>query len=154
MVVNTNKQDLILKLIAEARLTRERAFVLRSEHPIGAAVLTADGRIFGGCNIESIIMGLGSCAEQNAINHAIINGCYQFRALVTVDTTKTYPCGVCLQYLYQFYQIDTQDLDIIAADLEGNYQASTLIALLPQAYATQQHLNRLQDYTGRCKNSL
>ncbi|HBL98905.1 TPA: cytidine deaminase [Candidatus Dependentiae bacterium] len=143
--VMINPQE-IKNLVAKARLSRERAFVLRSNHPIGAAVLTRSNNIFDGCNIESIIMGLGSCAEQNAINHAIIHGEHEFKALLTIDETKTYPCGVCLQYLYQFFQIDEQDIEIIAADLSGAYEVASLTSLLPHAYKTRQHLDRLRSF--------
>lgn len=136
----------IEKLFIEARGSRERAFVFRSEHPIGAAVLTKDGAIFGGCNIESIISGMGLCAEQAALNNAIVNGHYQFEALMTVDEQKTFPCGVCLQYLLQFYQIDDKDIIVIASDLEGNWEESTLLTLLPKGYLSKHNQKSLKRY--------
>jgi cytidine deaminase len=142
------EQDLI-RLCSEARLFKGRAFSFRSHHAIGAAVLTVSDDIFGGCNIESIISGLGSCAEQNAINHAVIHGQSCFRALATFDTQQNFPCGVCLQYLLQFAQIDDIDTEIVAFDETGSYSKSTLSALLPCGYRTKHNLAALKEYKGQ-----
>jgi len=142
------EQDLI-RLSSEARLFKGRAFSFRSKHSIGAAVLTASDDIFGGCNIESIISGLGSCAEQNAINHAVIHGQNCFRALATFDKKQNFPCGVCLQYLLQFSQIDNTDIEIIAFDEAGTYTKKTLSELLPMGYRTEHNLAALKEYSGQ-----
>lgn len=139
------EQDLI-RLSSEARLFKGRAFSFRSNHSIGAAVLTVADEIFGGCNIESVISGLGSCAEQNAINHAIIHGQNCFRALATFDKKQNLPCGVCLQYLLQFAQIDDYDPEIIAFDEAGAYSRTRLSALLPHGYRTKHNLDMIKKY--------
>lgn len=133
-------------LIASARESRDHAFVIRSGHKIGAAVLTPDGEVFGGCNTEAYITGLGTCAERSAVDHAVAHGKYNFRAVATVDSELTYPCGACLQYLLQFYQISGEDLSIIVADLAGNSEIKSLTECLPYGYLTKSNLEKLQSY--------
>ena len=98
-------EEEIQKLIKEAIKTRKFAFTHRSRHNIGASVLTLDGKIYGGCNIESVISGLGTCAERAAIDHAITHGHYDIKAVCTVDKGLTPTCGACLQYIMLFSQL-------------------------------------------------
>lgn len=137
MLTNTEIQQM-LKIATE---TRANAFAIRSNHKVGACVLTRDGQFFGGCNTEGVISSLGVCAEMSAMDHAVIHGHYQLKALCVVDTVKTYPCGACLQYLSQFYQIDDREITIIVSDLNGNYETKTLSELLPEKYLSQ-HLDK------------
>lgn len=115
----------IREMLACATQAKKNAFVIRSGHKLGACVLTSDGELYSGCNTESIVMGLGLCAEQSAINHAVAHGKYQFRAVAVVDTQPTLPCGVCLQYLMQFFQIDQHDIAIIAASEDGGCEITS-----------------------------
>jgi len=133
-------------LIASARESRDHAFVVRSGHKIGAAILTTSDEVFGGCNTEAYITGLGTCAERSAVDHAVAHGKYNFRAVVTVDSELTYPCGACLQYLLQFYQISGEDIYIIVADLSGNSEIKSLMECLPYGYLTKSNLEKLRDY--------
>lgn len=139
-------QSVIQNLIKTAKLTRRHTFSHVSNHKIGASVLTADGFYFGGCITKGFISGLGICAERSAINHAVVHGHYQFRALCVVDTSLTYPCGACLQFLMQFYQVDYRDIDIIIADIHGKYKITSLLELLPHGYQTTKNLRRIKKY--------
>jgi len=125
--------DKIKKLIAVAKQTREFAFVPESKHKVGAAVLTKTGAIFGGCNIDGVISGTGSCAERVAIDGAVAGGEREFEMLVVVDEDKSWPCGYCLQYLMQF----ADDCLIVTADLNGKWSKSSLKKLLPKGYKTK-----------------
>lgn len=138
--------EVIKTLLKKAADVRELAFVPRSEHKIGSCVLTKKGNYYEGCNVENVISGLGTCAERAAIDHAIIHGCYEFQAILTVDEKLIYPCGVCLQYLLQFYQINDLNIDIIIADLNGNLKTSSILELLPHGYLTENSLNKLRTY--------
>ncbi len=73
---------------------------------VGAAVLAENGRIYGGCNVESWISGLGICAERNAINHAVLHGNRQIKEVaIAMDAdsqNEPRPCGACLQYICDF----------------------------------------------------
>lgn len=139
-------QELVDAMISLARQAQKNAFVIRSGHAIGACVMSASGDLFAGCNTESVISGLGLCAERSAIDHAVVHGHYQFRAMVLVDKEILLPCGACLQYLLQFYQIDQQDITIISSCDQGNCEQTSLLQLLPNGYQTKSNLDRLAAY--------
>ena len=90
-------QTTLDKMIAAARQAMSRAHAPVSGFPVGAALLTASGEIFPGCNTESIIAGLGTCAERSAVDHAVIHGFKNFSAIMIVSTKSDplYPCGAC-----------------------------------------------------------
>lgn len=132
--------------IEEAKKYRENAFVIRSNHKIGASVLTSDGHYFGGCNIESIVSGLGVCAERSAIDHAVTHGSYEIKALAVVDKELVFPCGACLQYLLMFYQVSGEPIVIVTADTQGSVKTYDLLKLLPKGYLTKQNLEKLASY--------
>lgn len=136
----------INKLIKTAKKFRGNAFVPRSSHKIGAAILSADGRYFGGCNVESIITGMGECAERAAVSHAVAHGRYHFKAVAVVDESPTFPCGACLQYLLMFYQVSGQEIDVVAAGLDGHFEVYPLAKLLPYGYLTKNRLDKLRSY--------
>lgn len=136
----------ISQLIKIAANFRKKSFVIRSKHKVGASVLTKSGDYFGGCLIESVITGLGVCAERSAIDHAVIYGKYEIKAVCIVDRNKIYPCGACLQYLMQFHQINGKDIDIVIADIHGNNKLTSLKTLLPHGYLTKKHLTSLRKY--------
>lgn len=138
-------------LIVVAKKTRRFAFTHRSLHNIGASVLTDEGEIFGGCNIESVISGLGTCAERCAINNAICHGYYNIRAVLTLDKGFTPTCGACLQYILLFSQLSEKEILIINADTEGNYETDTIDNLLPQGYKTQNNLEVIRSYKKKGK---
>jgi cytidine deaminase len=145
MVTASEKEE----LLKTAKAARDNAFVHRSGHAIGAAVLSTDGGYFGGCNTESVISSLGVCAEMSALDHAVVHGKYEFKALLVVDKKLTYPCGSCLQYLALFYQINNQDIEIIVADLDGNVEVSSLTQLLPHRYLTENNLAEISGYRNK-----
>ena len=133
-------------LVREARKTRKFAFAHRSEHKIGASVLTYDGQIFGGCNIESVISGMGTCAERAAIDHAICHGKYRIKAVCTIDKGFTPTCGACLQYVLLFSQVTKKEIIVINANLNGKYEVDTLSNLLPEGYRTGNKLEMIHAY--------
>jgi cytidine deaminase len=137
----------IEKLIEVAKDSRKNAFAFISRRPKGAAVLTKDGQYFGGCNTENAISGLGTCAERSAVDHAVVHGCYEFKALALVYPKIIFPCGACLQYLTQFSQINSKDIDIILSDLKGNYKTYLLSVLLPHGFRTTKNIAKLKSYS-------
>lgn len=142
-------EDEIKKLRETALTARNNAFVPRSGHKIGASILSTDGRYFGGCNIESNISGLGSCAERVAVDNAISNGKYEFNALFVLDDNLTVPCGVCLQYLLEFHIIINEDIIIISGDMQNNTKNYSLLALLPHGYLAQHDVDKIRSYRNK-----
>lgn len=92
------------RLLGAARAAAAKAYAPFSKMKVGAAVLTTNGRIFSGCNIENSSYGLTVCAERVAIFKAVSAGEWEIKAvLVYADTPEpTPPCGACLQVISEF----------------------------------------------------
>lgn len=143
--------DEVEALIKVAKKTRLNAFCHRSKHKIGASVLSTTGEIFGGCNVESVISGLGTCAERCALDNAVANGFYSFRALCCVDSKLTPCCGACLQYLTLFSQVSGEEVYLVNASLDGRYEVDKLSQVLPFGYRTESNLEAIRAFNGRRK---
>ena len=89
------------ELIQKAKEALQFAYTPYSGFQVGAALLSADGRIFLGCNIENASYGATNCAERTAIFKAISEGAGDFVkiAIVSSGGDLTYPCGICRQVL-------------------------------------------------------
>jgi len=142
----------IKQLIKVASKTRLNAFCHRSKHKIGASILTTDGKIFGGCNVEAVISGLGTCAERCAVDNAVANGYYSFRAVCCVDSKLTPCCGACLQYLTLFAQVSGDEIYLVNASTNGRYEVDKLTQALPLGYRTESNLEEIQSFNGNGKN--
>lgn len=120
------------KLIELAKKAREKAFAPYSNFQVGAALETAEGEIFIGCNIESASYGLTVCAERVAIWKAISEGKKNFvKIAVAVDTEElTPPCGVCRQIIWEF----CGDIPVILTNLKGKSEIVQMKELLPRAF--------------------
>ena len=120
------------KLVAAACRARLRARAPFSRFKVGAAVETAGGRIFSGCNIENASYGLTICAERVAIFKAVSEGERQFRRLAVVaDTARlTPPCGACRQIIWEF----CGDVEVLLANLKGKSARHRMRDLLPEPF--------------------
>lgn len=125
-------------LIAAAAAAREHAYVPYSHFQVGAALLGASGRIYGGCNVENVSYGLSSCGERNAIFGAVGQGerWFQAVAVVTAAEAPTPPCGACRQVLLEFAA--DGDMDVILATTGGAVRTTRLSALLPESFSSFQ----------------
>lgn len=92
------------ELIEVAKAYRERAYAAYSHFKVGAAVLTKDGKVFGGCNIENASYPVTNCAERTAIFKAVSEGYREFAAIAIVADTPgpCSPCGMCRQAISEF----------------------------------------------------
>ena len=122
-------------LLALARSTREQAYAPYSHFKVGAALLTRDGRQFGGCNVENAAYGLCNCAERTALFSAIAAGCRpgDFAALAVIADTDhpVSPCGACRQVMSELCD-DT--MPVVLANLRGATQETSVAALLPGSF--------------------
>ncbi len=118
-------------LIALARESMERAYSPYSGYRVGAALLTDDGSVVTGCNVENVSYGLTVCAEQVAVARAIAEGKRGFRAMAiaTDGSTAITPCGACRQVLAEF----APDLRVVSEGLEIRREWS-LRDLLPEPF--------------------
>lgn len=95
------------KLLAIAESMLPKAYAIYSQFRVGAAVLTEQGNIFSGCNVENVSYGLSICAERNAIAAAVAaEGGDKMRikaiAIVNAQKTNCSPCGACRQVIWEF----------------------------------------------------
>jgi cytidine deaminase len=88
------------ELVARARTIAANAYAPYSNYDVGAAVLTRDGRVFEGVNVENAAYPLGICAEKTAIARAVAAGCKP-GDLEAIGITAS-PCGGCRQWLWEF----------------------------------------------------
>jgi len=124
--VEVNKYNDLIKAAAAAR---DRAYAPYSDFRVGAALVTDAGKIYTGCNVENISLGLTICAERSALATAIAGGSKDFAAIAVVTSGKkpAVPCGACRQVLAEF----NPKMKILAATTEGEVQEFGLAELLP-----------------------
>ena len=120
------------KLYAEALKARENAYAPFSGFQVGAALLTEDGQVYTGVNIENSSYGATICAERTAFVKAISEGHRKFKALAVTagDEQEALPCGICRQFMYEF----SPELEIITGTDEENLNIRTLKELLPLGF--------------------
>jgi cytidine deaminase len=120
------------RLIEAAREVRLRAHAPFSHFLVGAALETADGRVFSGCNVESATYGLTVCAERVAAFRAVAEGVREFVCVVVVADTDapTPPCGACRQVLWEL----CGDVEVILANLTSEKASHRLRDLLPYPF--------------------
>ena len=120
------------RLVEAATRARENALCKYSGFAVGAAIETADGRVFSGCNIENGTFGLTVCAERVAIWKALSEGVRGFRAVavVTGADAPTPPCGACRQILWEF----ARDVPVVSATTSGQKRRWTLSELFPDPF--------------------
>ncbi|MBU3181663.1 cytidine deaminase [Clostridium psychrophilum] len=121
------------KLVSHALEARKNAYAPYSNFKVGAAVLTDDGKIFTGCNIENASYGATNCAERTAIFKAVSEGYKTIKAIaiVGVQNDYTYPCGICRQVIAEFATADTK---IILGKNDTEFLVKTLDEILPGAF--------------------
>jgi len=129
------------RLLEAALKAMDNAFVLWG-FKVGAAVLAVNGQIYEGCNVESWVSGLGTCAERCAVNHAVLHGNREIEEIAIVMDAKSQdeprPCGACLQYIYDFAK--SPKIKIVMAKVKDGrilfetVKVKTLGELLPSPF--------------------
>ncbi len=114
-----------------AKMARANAYAPYSQFPVGAALLTDDGEIYGGCNVENASYPMGFCAERSCVAQAVAAGHRNFSAIWVMGADEApMPCGACRQVLSEF-----GDLKIFVASHNGaDVQMYWLHDLLPHSF--------------------
>lgn len=121
--------------IQAARAASERAYAPYSNFLVGAAILTQDGAVYAGCNVENASYGLGICAERNAAAHMIAEGEDREIELVVVyspNAAPCFPCGACRQVLREF-----GCEEVVVLDGEGNPRRYPFEEILPHSFGPE-----------------
>lgn len=136
------------ELIEMAIEAREHSHAPFSNFRVGAVVVTTEGEIFTGCNVESASYGLTVCAERVAIWKAVSEGRKEFKRVIVVADTEelTPPCGVCRQIIWEF----CHDASVTLANLKGKSETLTMNDLLPRAFDSK-FLHKIGNATVRDK---
>lgn len=129
----------IKELVRAAIEARRKSYSPYSHYQVGAALLTADGKIITGCNVENAAYGPSNCAERTAFFKAVSEGIRDFSAIAIVGSPEgedlsqfAYPCGVCRQVMREF--CEPSQFQIIVAKSEEDYRVMTLAELLPESF--------------------
>lgn len=119
-------------LLEAAILARERAHAPYSQFKVGCAILSADGRVFTGCNVENATYGLSMCAERVAIFKAVSETAKQMlQVAVAADSdVLAPPCGACRQLLWEF----CPEAQLILVNLHGKHEKFTVRELFPRPF--------------------
>lgn len=120
-------------LIDYAKQTVKYSYAPYSNFHVGAALLTTQGKVFTGCNVENASYGATNCAERTAIFKAVSEGFTSFSkiAIVSENGDFTYPCGMCLQVMSEFMK----DGIIVLANNNNEIREYKLSELLPNAFS-------------------
>lgn len=123
------------KLWAAAEAAAAQAYAPYSNFYVGAALLTSEGDIVSGCNVENASYSLTNCAERTAVFRAIVEGklskgiSIQAIAIVNREHQNCAPCGACRQVLSEFgYDA------IVLYESDGQRKRTTVSALLPESF--------------------
>ena len=125
----------IVELIEEAYQAKKQSYAPYSNFHVGAALLTSDGEIYKGCNIENAAYSPTNCAERTAFFKAVSEGKREFAAIAIVGDKEEYlaPCGVCRQVMSEF--CDAKQFTVILARSKTDYERYTLEELLPKSFS-------------------
>ncbi len=125
-------------LLQKAKEARKMAYAPYSGFTVGAALLTKEGKVFTGCNIESSVFSPSLCAERVALAKAISEGEKDFVSIAIVGAPKDeepiepcYPCGVCRQVLSEHVKLSAFT---VVTEEDGKAAICTLQELLPRAF--------------------
>ena len=126
------------EIIKTALTMREKSYCKYSDFAVGAGLLTKDGSIYSGCNIENGAFSPTICAERVAIFKAVSEGVKEFEAIAIAggsvgEAPKDFcsPCGVCRQVMTEFCD---GDFKVILVKSESEYKIYTLSEIMPLAF--------------------
>ncbi|MED1863418.1 cytidine deaminase [Fictibacillus nanhaiensis] len=124
------------QLMEQAKLAREKAYVPYSKFQVGAALLTAEGKVYNGANIENAAYSLTCCAERTALFKAYTEGDTKFSAIAVVADTKrpVPPCGACRQVISE---LCPPEMPVYLTNLKGDVQEILVKDLLPGAFSPE-----------------
>ena len=134
-------EELIVTLLINAFEARTFSYSPYSGYAVGAAILTDDGEVFRGCNVENSSYGATICAERCATLKAVSEGKKKFKAIAIVGAPKdatevndyAYPCGICRQFLSEF---GGGDMTVIVGKSIDDRKIYKLSELLPEAFSS------------------
>ena len=117
---------------------RKNSYCIYSGFSVGAALLTANGSVYKGCNIENASYPAGICAERTAFCKAVSEGEREFTAIAIAGgpvgeaPCDAYPCGICRQFMNEF--VDGDSFEVLVVHEDMSFSTHTLAELLPHSF--------------------
>lgn len=121
------------QLLQAACAIQKKAYAPYSNYKVGAAILTENGRVFTGVNVENASYGLCNCAERTAVFKMVSEGIQELYAVAVCTENGGSPCGACRQVLTEF----AADVPVLLTDVDGNVRETTLYTLLPDHFGPE-----------------
>ncbi|XP_051529040.1 cytidine deaminase-like [Myxocyprinus asiaticus] len=126
----------VKELIQQSLEAKKFAYCPYSKFRVGAALLTLDGTVFTGCNVENVCFNLGICAERIAISKAVSEGYRDFKAIAIASDMCEHlisPCGGCRQFMREF----GANWDVYLSKPDGSYVEMKVEELLPMSFGPE-----------------
>ncbi|KAM9409557.1 cytidine deaminase b [Pholidichthys leucotaenia] len=136
MHVEELSNEMVKTLIQKSQEAKKKAYCPYSKFRVGAALLTDDGCVFTGCNVENACNNLGVCAERNAMSKAVSEGYRSFKAIgIASDMSGQFisPCGGCRQFMREF----GLHWDVYLSKPDGSFLKKTVDELLPVSFGPE-----------------
>ena len=123
------------ELIEAAKKAAKNSYSPYSGYTVGAALLSKDGKVFTGCNIENAAYSPTICAERTAVAKAVSEGHTDFVRIVVAGRCQDFcvPCAVCRQVLREF----APNIEVICLNGKGEEKVFTLPELLPHSFGPE-----------------
>ncbi|MCB0046269.1 MAG: cytidine deaminase [Caldilineaceae bacterium] len=118
------------ELVEHALIARRRAYAPYSGYAVGAALLTTDGAVIYGCNVENASYPATICAERVALTSAVAQGKRDFAAIAVATQNAGSPCGICRQVMAEL----GPEMRVYLADAAGNFSVTSVAELLPDSF--------------------
>ncbi|MDD2574272.1 MAG: cytidine deaminase [Bacillota bacterium] len=124
------------KLLALAEEAKEHSYSPYSGFRVGAAILSTDGKVITGTNVESATYGATVCAERAAVVRAVSEGYRDFEAIAVASDAEggSFPCGICRQFLAEF----GLGIKVITGKPDGDIKVNTVAELLPFSFTGEE----------------
>ncbi len=121
------------KLVELAIKAKENAYAPYSKFRVGAALLTSNGNVYTGVNVENVSFGATNCAERTAIYSSVSAGDKEIEAIAIASDANDfiYPCGICRQVIAEFA---SKDIKIVCSNKKGEYKILNLEEILPVSF--------------------
>lgn len=139
-------------LLAKCQEAKEKSYCPYSHFPVGAALLTKQGHILTGCNVENAAYPLCTCAERTVIAKAVSEGHRDFKAIaISSNLADSFisPCGSCRQVMAEF----SLDMTVYLTKPDGTFQTMTVDELLPLAFTPARLSETRVDHNQAASNS-
>jgi cytidine deaminase len=121
------------ELAGRALAARQHAYAPYSNHPVGATLLAADGRVFDGVSVENACIAAHICGTQGAFLNAVSQNVREFTAVAIATEQGAAPCGICRQMIAEF----APDITVLLVNSAGEFEELAFAEVMARPFAKQ-----------------